>query len=172
MIPRIRSTADHHLRVDAGDRVSSGPSCAEEVRGPVPQGSSRRIGASATKQILVIDDDPHVRELVARTVTRAGFRADTANDGENDWDAFRKAAYDLVITDNEMPGLTGLKLIERIRSFSIEPPFILISGNSDGVDSVLIQSVGPGVFLPKPFSPAALIEKVYGLLLHGEITEL
>jgi DNA-binding response OmpR family regulator len=151
--------------------MSAGSEGAEEAEEPILQDNPRQIGAPATRQVLVIDDDPEVRELVARTIARAGFRADTANDGEKGWEALRNAAYDLVITDNEMPRLTGLKLIERIRSVSIEPPCILISGNPSGVDSILMQRVGPCVFLAKPFSPAALIEKVYRLLLHGDIIE-
>jgi DNA-binding response OmpR family regulator len=134
-------------------------------------GAPSRIGEPGTKQILVVDDDPGVRELVAKTVAQAGFRVDTADDGENAWEALRRAPYDLVITDNEMPRLTGLKLIERIRSFSVEPPCILISGNLAHAESILVRLVGPDAVLGKPFSPAALIERVYKLLMHGNNTE-
>jgi DNA-binding NtrC family response regulator len=171
MFSRTQSTADPQQCADARTQWSAGSADAEEDGEPIIQDRQGRFGASATRQILVIDDDPAVRELVARTIERAGFRADTAKDGENGWDALRNAAYDLVITDNEMPGLTGLKLIERIRSVSIEPPCILISGNPTEVDSILIERVGPCAFLAKPFLPAVLIETVYGLLLHGDIIE-
>ena len=149
--------------------MSAGSAGGENAMGPILKGSRRQYGTPAARQILVIDDDPAVRELVARTVARAGFRADTADDGENGWDALRNAAYDLVITDNEMPRLTGLKLIERIRSVSIEPPCLLISGNPSGAESTLIKSVGACTVLAKPFTPADLIEKVYSLLLYGDI---
>jgi two-component system chemotaxis response regulator CheY len=123
--------------------------------------------ALKAKQILVVDDDPDIREMLATTVARAGFRADTASDGESGWYALCHVAYDLVITDNEMPRLTGLKLIERLRSFSTEPPCILISGNLRGAETISVRLIGRGAVLEKPFTPAALIEKIYGALLYG-----
>ena len=119
--------------------------------------------AQMTKQAM--------RELVAKTITQAGFRADTENDGESGWHAFRRVAYDLVITGNEMPGLTGTMLIQRIRGFSKEPPCMLISGNQFEAESTLVPLIGQDGFLAKPISPAALIEKVYHLLLHGQSME-
>jgi DNA-binding response OmpR family regulator len=146
---------------------------AEPVSLRAPLGAGRPHGASLVKdlgpkRILVIDDDPTVRDLVALTVTRAGFTAKTAEDGEDGWMALCGAAYDLVITDHEMPRLTGLKLIKRMRAVSIEPPCILISGQLPESDSALRAIVHRGAVLVKPFSPSELIERVYGLLLTGE----
>jgi DNA-binding response OmpR family regulator len=171
MIKRIQTTADLNLRTD---EIVPMPTCLpdiEEAGGPVLLDSPSAVGASATKQILVIDHDPEVRELVAKTITRAGFRADIESDGEEGWHALCRVTYDLVITGNEMPGLTGVKLIERIRGFSKEPPCMLISGKQSGVESTLMPLIGFDGFLAKPFSPAALIEKVYDLLLHGQSME-
>ena len=127
------------------------------------------MGTSATKQILVIDHDPEMRELVSTTVIRAGFQADTEEDGENGWNALCRIAYDLVIIGNEMPGLSGMKLIERIRAHSNEPPCILISAGL--LESTRMPAIAPDGFLVKPFSPDALIERVYDLLLHGQSRE-
>jgi DNA-binding response OmpR family regulator len=126
------------------------------------------IGTSAPKQILVIDDEPELRELVADNVIRAGFRVDTARDGEEGWKALCVTTYDLLITDHEMPKLTGLALIERLRAVSTRPPCILISGSLPMPVSALNGIVHPGAVLRKPFSASALIEKVYGLLSHGD----
>jgi DNA-binding response OmpR family regulator len=126
-------------------------------------------GVPPLKQILVIDDDTEVRTFVARTVVQAGFRADTAQDGEEGWRALCATNYDLVITDHEMPKLTGLKLIERMREVSIEPPCILISAMLPLPESDLEKIVHRGSVLPKPFSPGDLIERVYGLLLLGDL---
>jgi len=130
-----------------------------------------RVGTSEPRHILIVDDDPAVRELVAETVARAGFRADTAEDGEEGWEALCLTAYDLIITDNEMPRLTGLDLIKRLRKVSIEPPCILISGSLSVPETTLGKMVHPGAVLAKPFSAVALIEKVYDLLLHGDFQE-
>ena len=124
--------------------------------------------ATAARKILVVEDDTIIREMVAKTVSRAGFRADTARDGEEGWIAACITAYDLIITDHEMPRLTGLSLIKRLRQVSPEPPCILISGNLP-VHELALEGVIPfSACLSKPFSQAALIEKVYGHLLYGD----
>lgn len=125
--------------------------------------------APAPKQILVIDDDPLVRNLVAGTVRRVGFRADTAEDGEEGWSALCRIPYDLLITDHEMPRLTGLKLIERLRAFPKETPCILISGNMPGTDDDLRQILHPGATLEKPFLAHQLIELIYDFLLQNDL---
>jgi DNA-binding response OmpR family regulator len=124
--------------------------------------------AAAARKILVVEDDTTIREMVAKTISQAGFRADTARDGEEGWIAACITAYDLIITDHEMPRLTGLSLIKRLRQVSPEPPCILISGNLP-VHELALEGVIPfSAFLAKPFSQAALIEKVYGHLLYGD----
>ena len=120
------------------------------------------------KKILVVDDDQDIREMVARTVSQAGFSADTAEDGEAGWQAICMTPYDLIITDHEMPRLTGLSMIRRLRQVSHEPPCILISGGLPEPESSLKGIIHSSAFLPKPFSPVALIEKVYGILLYGD----
>ena len=125
-------------------------------------------GSSPLKHILVVEDDPTCRELVARTLARAGFQTETARDGEEGWSALCIATFDLVITDNDMPRLTGLNLIKRLRAVSVKPPCILISGSLPGPESTLRDIVHPGSILSKPFTCFALIEEVFGLLLRGE----
>jgi len=119
------------------------------------------------KRILVVDDEPALRELMADAVSRVGFRAHTARDGEEGWEALCKTTFDLLITDHEMPRLTGLALIERLRAVSMKPPCILTSGSLPLPESLLKKIVHPGAVLPKPFSVNKLIEKVYGLLMYG-----
>jgi DNA-binding response OmpR family regulator len=131
---------------------------------PKPEAAAR----GSAKRILVVEDDTTIRELVAKTVLQAGFRADTAQDGEEGWIAACMTAYDLIITDHEMPRLTGLSLIKRLRQVSPEPPCILISASLP-VHGLAIEGVIPeSAFLAKPFSRAALIEKIYGHLLYGD----
>jgi two-component system, chemotaxis family, chemotaxis protein CheY len=154
----------------APSRFDASPVAEEASERHFTYGTKHGCG-SAPKQILVIDDDPDVLRLVAITMTRAGFQADTARNGEEGWTALGLTTYDLVITDHEMPMLTGLKLIERLRAVSTEPPCILISANLPGTESALRSIVHRGEVLAKPFSPSQLIEKVYGLLLHGEYQE-
>jgi CheY-like chemotaxis protein len=125
-------------------------------------------GTSSPKSILVVDDERALRELVADAVTRLGFRAHMARDGEEGWEALCITTYDLLITDHEMPRLTGLALIKRLRTVSMKPPCILTSGSLPMPESLLKKIVHPGAVLPKPFSVTKLIEKVHGLLMYGD----
>jgi DNA-binding response OmpR family regulator len=164
----MRFTADSLHPFGAGASALDASPGAERTAESI---FSRRMSGSGTfspKKILVIDDEPALRELVADTVARAGFRAHMAGDGEEGWEALCNTTYDLLITDHEMPRLTGLALIERLRKVSLKPPCILTSGSLPMPESVLKKIVHPGAVLPKPFSTAKLIEKVYGLLLYGE----
>jgi CheY-like chemotaxis protein len=159
--------APPHAEADA-----VGPAATPEPRTNTredPSGPTRGTGIPRPRQILIIDDNPEVRVLVAHNVTQAGFRADTAQDGEEGWRALCAANYDLVITDHDMPNLNGLELIERMREISDEPPCILISANLPLPIATLAKIVHRGTVLPKPFSPAELIERVYGLLLLGDL---
>ncbi len=158
--PQLNSGADPQVNADIPLLSAS----SEAIPGPVAD----LIGPLPAKKILIVNDDASACEMIARTVTRAGFRADVARDGEEGWDALCRRDYDLVITDNELPKLTGVELIERIREISVEPPCILISGSLPGVESIFKSLIHPGAVLGKPFSPTALIEKVYSLLLHGD----
>jgi DNA-binding response OmpR family regulator len=72
--------------------------------------------------------------------------------------------YELVITDHQMPRLTGLSLITRLREVSINAPCILISASLPEPEPTLIKLIDPGAVLTKPFKPTDLIETVYSLL--------
>ena len=147
---------------------SQHPWCAP-AGAPAPM--LERAKGPPAKKILVVDDDSIIREMVAKTIAQAGFCADTARDGEEGWIAACMTAYDLIITDHEMPRLTGLSLIKRLREVSPEPPCILISGNLPAHGFALEGVIPESAFLAKPFSRAALIKKVYGHLLYGDFQE-
>jgi DNA-binding response OmpR family regulator len=162
----FQRTADILLPVEDDFAALKAPGAGKAAESSLSRVRSK-LKALTPRKILVIDDDPEIRELVVVTVSRVGFRTYTAKDGEEGWNAFRVTPYDLVITDHEMPRMTGLKLIERMREISIEPPCILISGYMPHPVPDLMKIVHRGAVLPKPFSPTELIESVYGLLLPG-----
>lgn len=163
---RIRADSFHPF--GGGPPEFDAPRFAEKAAESVYPNLSRGSGALSPKRILVVDDEPALRELMADAVTRVGFHAHMARDGEEGWEALCKTTYDLLITDHEMPRLTGLALIERLRTVSMKPPCILTSGSLPLPESLLTKIVHPGAVLPKPFSVTKLIEKVYGLLMYGD----
>ncbi len=116
------------------------------------------------RSALVVEDNKLHLELVVRVVVKAGFKADTAEDGEQAWDALKKSKYDLLIADHEMPKLNGLDLIERLRAVSESLPCILISGSPPEPENVIRELVYPGAFLAKPFSIRELADTIFTVL--------
>jgi DNA-binding response OmpR family regulator len=128
---------------------------------------NREVNGQGSKRILVIDDNAEIREFIAKLLSQAGVSADTAGDGEEGWKSVRSTGYEMVITDHQMPKLTGLNFIRRLREDSIEAPCILLSASLPEPKSTLTQLINPGAVLTKPFRPADLLETVYSLLQGG-----
>jgi CheY-like chemotaxis protein len=101
--------------------------------------------------VLVVEDEPLLRELVAEAFTRERAQAEAATDGEEGWTLWRTGRYDLVVSDQRMPTCTGLELLGRIRDSGSEIPFILMSGYGlEGLTETLASD--PRVrTLSKPF---------------------
>jgi DNA-binding response OmpR family regulator len=154
----------HALRLFGHPSFEALPSF--EFSGP-KKGAPAHAGGYIPREILVIEDDPLHRDLIARVVALAGFKAHTAQDGEEGWEALCRVRYALAIIDHEMPRLTGLKLIERLRAVSADTPCILISVGLPGPVSELKEKVHPGDVLAKPFTIERLIESIFRVLGEG-----
>jgi CheY-like chemotaxis protein len=111
-------------------------------------------------RILVVEDDDIIRAIVAHAVAQLGHEVDTAENGEQGWAALKARNYDLLITDNNMPCLTGLELVQMLRSASMTLPVILASGGTSRVDPALRISA----MLPKPFFTDQLLKLVQEVL--------
>ena len=115
-------------------------------------------------RILVVDDANYIRQLMASFLTRFGYQVDTAEDGAAGWNALQANHYDLLLTDNNMPRLSGLDLIKRLRFARMNLPVILVSGamSTDELDQN--PALQLAATLPKPFSPDELLETVKAAL--------
>ena len=110
--------------------------------------------------ILLVDDDAEIRRLVAELLGRAGYRVSCAEDGEAAWEAFSANPFDLLITDHEMPRLTGLEFLRRVRVRSRDLPAIMISGFMPWDEADLERLLQPGAIIEKPFSMADLLREI------------
>ena len=103
-------------------------------------------------QILLVDDDQILLQLGSTALSRVGFHVDIATDGQHAFDLLSLTAYDLVITDLQMPRVDGLELIRRIRSDAAtkDLPVIVITGLdiADALDNA--YSAGATSFVTKP----------------------
>ncbi len=103
--------------------------------------------------------------MVAATQLRmAGYQVDETEDGNAGWQAFSTRSYDVVVTDNNMPFLTGLELIVRIRAASSQIPVLLASGMIEKEDLAPDVAGLINEFLPKPYSSLHLLQSVARLL--------
>jgi len=114
-------------------------------------------------QLLVVDDDPGIRDLLSRYLGEQGFRVSAVEDGPSmdHWLAENRA--DLVILDLMLPGEDGLSLARRLRS-DHKLPIVMISARGEEVDRIIGLEVGADDYLPKPFNPRELLARIRAVL--------
>ena len=114
-----------------------------------------------SESILLVEDEPAVRQLVVRTLRRAGYSVYEAANGEEAIRAFEEhaASIDLLLTDMRMPTMGGAELAQRLRALRPSLKLICISGYPGGGETDLA-----GDFLQKPFSREELLGKVRAVL--------
>ena len=119
------------------------------------------------RRILVVEDDDDIRSFNAEALTGCGYQVEAAVDGAEGWEALNASRYDLLITDNNMPKLTGIELIKKLNAAHMAVPVILASGVSHPEESELRLAAT----LPKPFTLDELlgvVKKVLGGSDSGE----
>jgi DNA-binding response OmpR family regulator len=93
-----------------------------------PAGAQARFRGAPSNRILLVDDDIDLLLVNGELLFRSGYQVDTAEDGETGWEALQAKTYDLLITDNNMPKVSGVELVNKLRSASMAVPVILASG--------------------------------------------
>ena len=119
------------------------------------------IGRVAT--VLVVDDEPIVRDVVVRYLVREGYATLEANDGEAARALVEEAAPDLVVLDVMLPGTDGLELCRWIRARS-ELPVIMLTARGEEADRIVGLELGADDYVTKPFSPRELAARVRTVL--------
>jgi DNA-binding response OmpR family regulator len=76
----------------------------------------------------VVEDDPLIRRLNGRVLIHSGYHVDTAEDGAAAWDALQLNSYDLLVTDNDMPKLSGVDLLKKVHAAHMALPVIMVTG--------------------------------------------
>lgn len=109
--------------------------------------------------ILVVDDDPAIRESLSKELRAAGYSTLTANDGIEGLSAVQSRGPDLVLTDLAMPRSDGFELISAVRAFS-RVPMIVLSVRGADPDKVRALDLGADDFVTKPFSVTELLARV------------
>jgi two-component system response regulator RegX3 len=123
---------------------------------------------SAGGRILVVDDEPSVRESVGYALEQEGFEVTLAEDGGDAEGKLDGAEYDLLILDIMMPGKSGLDICREVRSVS-PVPIILLTAKDAEVDKVVGLEVGADDYVTKPFSVRELLGRVRAQLRRREL---
>jgi len=113
--------------------------------------------------VLVVDDEPIVREVVVRYLVREGHRTLEAADGDAAREAIERSNPDLVVLDVMLPGTDGLELCRWIRSGS-ELPVIMLTARGEEADRIVGLELGADDYVTKPFSPRELAARVRSVL--------
>jgi two-component system response regulator RegX3 len=118
--------------------------------------------------ILVVDDDPGVLDVVSFMLRREGFDVDEERDGTAALDAARKRAYDIVILDVMLPGVSGTDICRELRGES-DVPILMLTARDAEIDRVLGLELGADDYVTKPFSAAELLSRVRAILRRREL---
>jgi len=121
-------------------------------------------------RVLVVDDEPMVREVVTRYLERDGFRVDATGDGLTALDLARARPPDLLILDVMLPSKDGFSVLAELRKTS-SVPVILLTARADETDRVLGLELGADDYVVKPFSPRELAARVRSVLRRSNPTE-
>lgn len=114
-------------------------------------------------KILVVDDDPRLRELVSITLERSGFSVVTARDGQMALTCATREAPALIVLDVGLPEMDGLEVCRRVRARS-DVPILFLTARDDEIDRILGLELGADDYVTKPFSPRELVARIKAIL--------
>ena len=115
-------------------------------------------------KVLIVDDEPRIRELIRQHLEHAGYECDEAADGSAALVALGKGGVDLVIMDIMMPFMDGMNALREMRARKLETPVIMLTARGEEYDRVQGLEGGADDYVVKPFSPRELVARVKAVL--------
>ncbi|MDT7538259.1 MAG: two-component system, OmpR family, response regulator [Actinomycetota bacterium] len=123
---------------------------------------------SAEARLLVVDDEPNIRELLSASLRFAGFEVSTAADGHEALASARAVKPDLLLLDVMMPGLDGFEVVKRLRQEGNKAPVLFLTARDATEDKISGLTVGGDDYITKPFSLDEVIARVRAVLRRTE----
>jgi len=173
MVHGIMHRQGGHVRVDSlvgdGTEMRFFLKPAQRIWAPGPDKPNLDIQESTNnreKHILVIDDEVSLAYYLRELLHRKGYEVSVASDSHEAWDLFsaNPNKFDLVVTDQTMPGLSGVQLAAKMLTLREDLPIILCTGYSDVVGENNISQYGIKGFMPKPIDSRELLRNIQELL--------
>ena len=127
---------------------------------------------ASVAKILVVDDEPNIREVVGQYLRREGYAVVSAADGEEALQAYKRERPDLVVLDLMLPKLGGLEVYRRLLSTEGRVTLIMLTARGEEEDRIVGLSMGADDYVVKPFSPRELVARVGAVLRRvGDLPE-
>jgi CheY-like chemotaxis protein len=159
-IDRSSYSQPRRAAMQQSDRHISPPSLSAAI-GP----NHVHRSAVPPRRVLVADDSPEIRQLVARFLQRHGYDVTPAENGYEAWRMFQQAPYDLVITDLKMPVMDGAALMARIKAMAPETPVVIITGQlKEAARDMVGSNDRAEAVLTKPFDFNTLLKTLATLI--------
>ncbi len=111
-------------------------------------------------KILYVEDDPEAQAFVSRALRESGFVVDTAGDGPAGFELASAGAYDVLILDVKLPGMSGFELLRRLRRSNVNVPVLFLTAQGEVADRIEGLELGADDYLAKPFALAELLARL------------
>jgi DNA-binding response OmpR family regulator len=152
-------------KLEAALNASATPQTRAPADAPV------RAQMNSPHRILVVDDNNYTRQLNLDLLAHAGYDVEGVKDGAAGWEALKNCEFDLVITDNVMPRMTGIEMIAKLYSTRLSPPIIMATGHLPMHEFASKPWLTPDAMLQRPFSEDDLLATVKRVLHTDEVNK-
>lgn len=119
------------------------------------------------RRLLLVEDDPTLRQALAFNLSREGYDVAVAADGEAGLEGARDERLDLVLLDVMLPGMSGVEVLRVLRREGVATPVIILSAKGDEIDRVVGLKIGADDYVAKPFSRPELLARIEAVLRRG-----
>ena len=116
------------------------------------------------RRLLLVEDDPTLRQALTFNLAREGYEVTSAADGEAALEAARNERLDLVLLDVMLPGMSGIEVLRVLRREGVTTPVIILSAKGDEIDRVVGLKIGADDYVTKPFSRPELLARIEAVL--------
>lgn len=124
-----------------------------------------------TPKLLVVDDDPRLRDLLRRYLGENGFQVFVADNGVTMNRLWLRERFDALILDLMMPGEDGLQILRRLREQKDTTPVIMLTARGEDVDRIVGLEMGADDYIPKPFNPRELLARIHAVLRRRPVAD-
>ena len=127
------------------------------------------MNISKRVRVLIVDDEPDIRDTLAKIITLAGYVVDVAEDGNCALSKFAEHPADVVVTDLKMPNMSGMQLLNQLRAGNSDVPVIVVTADADTSSAVAAMRAGADNYLTKPTSSDVVVLAIERALERREV---